>query len=150
MTGVQTCALPISFTFLFDDFLVRLSKRNVNVFVISGNHDSPERIAFGGRLMEKSKIYMSPVYNGIINPITLNDEYGKINIYMVPFIKPNYVRKYFENEEIQSYTDAMNVVIKSLNMNKNERNFLITHQFVTGADRTQSEEISVGDRKSVV
>ena len=80
---------------LFDDFLVRLSKRNLKVFVISGNHDSAERIAFGGRLMDKSGIYMSPVYNGMVEPVTMADEFGDVNIYMLPFVKPSNVRRFF-------------------------------------------------------
>lgn len=134
---------------LFDDFLVELSKRKLHVFVISGNHDSPERIAFGGRLMQASRIYMSPVYDGDIKPVTLNDEYGKINIWMLPFVKPVHVRKFFEDKEIESYTDAMKVVIDSLSVNAEERNIMITHQFVTGADRTDSEDISVGGTDNV-
>lgn len=134
---------------LFDDFLVKLSKRNLEVFVISGNHDSPERIAFGGRLMEASKIYMSPVYDGGLTPVTLEDEYGKINIWMLPFVKPVHVRKFNEDAEISSYTDAMQVAIDNLDVNSNERNVMITHQFVTGADRTESEEISVGGTDNV-
>lgn len=134
---------------LFDDFLVKLSKRNLYVFVISGNHDSPERIAFGGKLMEASKIYMSPVYDGGLSPITLEDEYGKINVWMLPFIKPVHVRKFNEDAEICSYTDAMRVAIDNLNIDVNKRNLMITHQFVTGAERTESEEISVGGTDNV-
>ena len=134
---------------LFDDFLVNLSKRNLYVFVISGNHDSPERIAFGGRLMEASKIYMSPVYDGGLSPVTLEDEHGKINIWMLPFVKPVHIRKFNEDAEISSYTDAMRVAIDNLDINSNERNVMITHQFVTGADRTESEEISVGGTDNV-
>lgn len=134
---------------LFDDFLVKLSKRNLYVFVISGNHDSPERIAFGGRLMEASKIYMSPVYDGGLTPVTLEDDYGKINIWMLPFVKPVHVRKFNEDAEISSYTDAMHVAVDNLNVDANERNLMITHQFVTGSDRTESEEISVGGTDNV-
>ena len=134
---------------LVDDFLVKLSEKNLHVFVISGNHDSPERIAFGGRLMELSKIYMSPVYDGNISPVVLEDEYGKINIWMLPFIKPVHVRKINEDTEINSYTDAMRIAIDDININKNERNVMITHQFVTGAHRTESEEISVGGTDNV-
>ena len=134
---------------LFDDFLVKLSKRNLEVFVISGNHDSPERIAFGGRLMEASKIYMSPVYDGGLSSVTLEDEYGKINVWMLPFVKPVHIRKFNEDAEISSYTDAMQVAIDNLDVNSNERNVMITHQFVTGADRTESEEISVGGTDNV-
>ena len=134
---------------LFDDFLVKLSKRNLYVFVISGNHDSPERIAFGSRLMEASKIYMSPVYDGGLSSVTLEDEYGKINVWMLPFVKPVHIRKFNEDAEISSYTDAMQVAIDNLDVNSNERNVMITHQFVTGADRTESEEISVGGTDNV-
>ena len=134
---------------LFDNFLVRLSKRNLSVFVISGNHDSPERIAFGGRLMETSRIYMSPVYNGEISPVVLEDEFGKINIWMLPFVKPVHVRKFNEDATIASYTDAMRVAIENLDINTEERNVMITHQFVTGAERTESEEISVGGTDNV-
>ena len=134
---------------LFDNFLVRLSGKNVSVFVISGNHDSPERIAFGGRLMQSSNIYMSPVYDGNISPVILEDEYGKINIWMLPFLKPVHVKRFYETEEIVTYTDAMRTIIKNLGINTDERNLMITHQFVTGAERTESEEISVGGSDNV-
>ena len=134
---------------LFDDFLVRLSKRSVKVFVISGNHDSPERIAFGGRLMTESGIYMSPVYNGDISPVVLEDEFGKINIWMLPFVKPANIRRFYEDAEISSYTDAVSVAVEKLDINRDERNIMITHQFVTGADRTESEDISVGGTDNV-
>ncbi|MBR5519019.1 MAG: exonuclease SbcCD subunit D [Clostridia bacterium] len=134
---------------LFDNFLVRLSKRNLKVFVISGNHDSPERIAFGGRLMTESGIYMSPVYDGSISPVVMEDEFGKINIWMLPFVKPSHIRRYNEEAQITSYTDAMAVAIDNLEINTDERNIMITHQFVTGATRSESEEISVGGTDNV-
>ena len=134
---------------LFDNFLYKLSQRNIKVFIISGNHDSAERIAFGSRLFDKSGIYLSPVYDGKISPIELNDDYGKINIYMLPFIKPVHVRRFFPDEEISSYTDAVSTVIKNMNMDNDIRNILITHQFVTGSSRTESEDISVGGSDNV-
>ena len=134
---------------LFDDFLVRLSKRDLKVFVISGNHDSAERIAFGGRLMDKSGIYMSPVYNGQVEPVTLNDDFGEINVYMLPFVKPSNVRRFFLDHEIVSYTDAIKAAVDAMNMDTSKRNILITHQFVTGADRTESEDVSVGGTDNV-
>lgn len=134
---------------LFDDFLVRLSKRGLLVFIISGNHDSAERIAFGGRLMDKSGIYMSPVYNGLVEPIKLTDEYGNINIYMLPFIKPQNVRRFFPDSEIISYTDALKTAVDSMGIDTKARNILITHQFVAGSDRTESEDISVGGTDNV-
>lgn len=134
---------------LFDDFLYKLSQRNMKVFIISGNHDSAERIAFGSRLFDKTGIYMSPVYNGTILPIELNDDFGKINIYMLPFIKPIHVKRFFPDEEISSYTDAVSTVIKNMHLDTGIRNILITHQFVTGASRTESEDISVGGSDNV-
>ena len=140
---------PAEAVMLFDDFLVNLSKRNLQVFIISGNHDSPERIAFGARIMESGGIHLSPVYDGNIMPFTMSDAYGNVNIYMLPFIKPSHVRRYFADEEIVSYTDAVRVAIKHMNVNTDERNILVTHQFVTGATRSDSEEISVGGSDNV-
>ena len=134
---------------LFDDFLVRLSKRNLKVFIISGNHDSAERIAFGGRLMNKSGIYVSPVYNGVIEPVTVADDFGDVNIYMLPFVKPSNVRRFYQESEIVSYTDALKIAIDSMNIDTSKRNILITHQFVTGSVCSESEEISVGGSDNV-
>ncbi len=134
---------------LFDDFLYKLSKRDLKVFVISGNHDSPERIAFGSRLMNRSGIYMSPMYAGQVVPITLTDEYGEADVYMLPFLKPVHVRRYYPDEEITSYTHALRHAISQLNIHPSRRNLLITHQFVTGASRSDSEDISVGGSDNV-
>lgn len=134
---------------LFDDFLFELSKRGLKVFVISGNHDSPERIAFGSRLIDKSGIYISPVYDGVITPIALNDSYGELNVYSLPFIKPINVRRFYPDEKIECYTDAVDVAIKNMNIDEKKRNILITHQFVTGALRSESEDISVGGSDNV-
>ncbi len=134
---------------LFDDFLCQLAERRIEVFVISGNHDSPERIAFGGRLMDRSGVHVSPVYDGAVHPLTLTDEYGPVDIYMLPFVKPAHVRRYFPEAEIASYTDALRVAIEAMNVDPARRNVLITHQFVTGATRSDSEEISVGGTDNV-
>ncbi len=134
---------------LFDDFLCRLVALGVQVFVISGNHDSPERIAFGGRLMDQSGVHVSPVYDGVVHPVTLTDEYGPVDIFMLPFIKPAHVRRYFPDADIASYTDALQVAIEAMPIDPTRRNVLITHQFVTGAARSDSEEISVGGTDNV-
>ena len=134
---------------LFDDFLVRLSERRLQVFVISGNHDSPERIAFGSRIMDAGGIHMSPVYDGKIRPVCLSDAYGEVRIYMLPFIKPAHVRRFHEEMEIPSYTDAVRCAIDDMNIDTGKRNVLVTHQFVTGAARSDSEEISVGGSDNV-
>ncbi len=134
---------------VFDKFLYNISKRNIKVFVISGNHDSAERIAFGSNIMDKSGVYMSPVYDGNIKSVKLQDKYGNINVFMIPFIKPAHVRRYFENKNIETYTDMMRAVIGTINTDFKERNIIITHQFVTGATRCESEEISVGGSDNI-
>ena len=99
---------------LFDDFIVRMAKRSLQVFVISGNHDSAERLAFGNRLMDRSGIHFSPVYNGEITPLSLSDEYGEVKIYMLPFIKPAHVRRFYPEERIETYTDAIRIAIGNM------------------------------------
>ena len=134
---------------LFDDFLWQLARRKVQVFVVSGNHDSPERIAFASRLIDHSGIHLSPVYSGQVAPTTLADEYGPVRFYMLPFVKPTHVRRYFEDKEISSYTDALRVAVDAMAMDKTVRNVLVTHQFVTGAARSESEDVSVGGTDNV-
>lgn len=134
---------------LFDDFLVRLAKRKLQIFVISGNHDSPERLAFGGRLMDASGVHLSPAYNGHIEPFAMEDNFGRVNVYMLPFVKSGHVRRFFPEEKIESYTDALAVAIEDMHFDQTQRNILIAHQFVTGAERSDSEEISVGGLDNV-
>ena len=134
---------------LFDDFLLRLSKRNISVFVISGNHDSSVRLSDHSKLIENQGIYLSPVYDGTLKPVSMEDEYGEINVYMLPFIKPVVVKQYFGDEEINSYTDAVRVAIKHMNVDCNKRNVLVAHQFVLGAATCESEEHIVGGLDSV-
>lgn len=134
---------------LLDDFLYALAKRSLQVFVISGNHDSAERIAFGSRLMEQGGIHMSPVYDGKVMPVSLEDEFGKVDVYMLPFVKPGNIRKFCEDAEIESYTDAIKVALDNMNIDKDNRNIIVTHQFVTGALRSDSEDINVGGSDNV-
>ena len=134
---------------LFDDFLLRLSKRNISVFVISGNHDSSVRLSDHSKLIVNQGIYLSPVYDGTLKPVSMEDEYGEINVYMLPFIKPVVVKQYFSDEEILSYTDAVRVAIKHMNVDCNKRNVLVAHQFVLGAATCESEEHIVGGLDSV-
>ena len=135
----------------FDDFLVRLAALDIPVFIISGNHDSPERLSFGNRLMDSAGIYLSPVYNGDIEPVSIEDEHGPVDVFMLPFIKPVHVRKAFsdEAESIVSYTDAVRTAVDHMPVDKERRSILITHQFVTGAQRCESEELSVGGSDNV-
>ena len=133
---------------LFDDFLVRLARRDLQVFVISGNHDSPERLAFGNRLMDGSGIHISPVYGGELTPWYLEDAYGRAAVWLLPFIKPAYVRRFFP-EEIKDSTQALKKALEGLPLDTADRNILVAHQFVTGAERSDSEEFSVGGADNV-
>ena len=134
---------------LLDDFLFQLSQRHLPVLIISGNHDSPERLSFGGRLMEGAGIYLSPAYNGSITPITLSDAYGNVKFWLLPFVKPAHVRRYFPDESIENYTDAIRVALQHMNLDVDTRNVLLTHQFITGAETCESEEIHVGGSDNV-
>ena len=132
---------------LFDGFLTALADRGTHVFVISGNHDSPERIAFGSRLMEKSRVYMAPVYDGHVSPIELRDAYGSVYVYMLPFVKPAVVKKCWPEEGIETYEDAVGCAVAHMKEEAfvpEARNVLVAHQLVIGASRCDSEEVSVG------
>lgn len=188
---------------LFDEFLTQLAALRLRVFIIAGNHDSPERIAFGNRLMDRSGIYLSPVYDGHVKRITCPDTassvtlsatnavdlnagtrsvtsafvtlsaanavdlnagthsvesastsaaasiYPPVDVYLLPFLKPANVRRFYPEETIESYTDAMRVAIAHMDIDPTHRNLLVTHQFVTGASRSDSEDISVGGSDNV-
>lgn len=154
---------------LFDWFLTELSNRRVPVFAISGNHDSAERIAFGSGLMSEKKVFFSPVYDGQIRRVTLEDEFGLLHVWLMPFLKPTTVRQALKKEEgreengesslengnemmvmdpkqeeIHGYQSALDAVIRRMDVNREERNVLVAHQFVTGAARCESEELNVG------
>lgn len=133
---------------LFDGFLTDLA-RMTEVFVLSGNHDSPERIAFGGRIMGASGVHLSPVYSGTLAPVTLKGDIGEVAVYMLPFVRPAHVRRFHPDEDIKTYTDAVRVALAHADETSAERRVLVAHMFVTGASRTDSEDISVGGADNV-
>lgn len=134
---------------LLDGFLTELRTRGVPVLLISGNHDSPERLAFGGRVMDSCGIHISPVYDGALAPVTLHDEFGPVHVWLLPFVKPAHVRRWFPDADIESYTDAMAEAVAHMDIDTAARNVLVTHQFVTGGTRSGSEELSVGGTDNV-
>ena len=134
---------------LFDDFLCRLVKRQLPVLIISGNHDSPERLAFGNRLLEQAGVHISPVYSGTTQSVTLTDSHGDVTFWLLPFVKPAHVKRFFPDFGIESYTDALRVAVENMGVDPTGRNVLLTHQFVTGAATCESEEISVGGSDNV-
>ena len=133
---------------LFDTFLTALKHKNIPTFIISGNHDSAERLSFGRHLFENAEIYMSGTYEEEILKKTLTDEFGEVDIYLLPFLKPQQIEVAEGEEKPQNYTEAIKLVLDRLNINQNNRNVLVAHQFVGGGtvepERTDSETQSVG------
>ena len=137
---------------LFDWFLTQLNSRKLPVFVIGGNHDSVERLSFGAQIMEESGVYLTQSYDGKVVPVRLEDEYGPVNLWMLPFLKPAMVKRFFPEQDIVTYQDALETVIGKMELNREERNLLIAHQFVTGAVTGGSEdsvEVFVGGVENV-
>lgn len=129
---------------VLDGFLTELSRKNRAVFMISGNHDSPERLSFGSGLLCQQGVYVSPVYDGSCRKICLEDEYGRVSIHLLPYVKPSVVRHALEEESVDTYQAAVAAAIDRMEIDCRERNVLVAHQFVTGAARCESEEILVG------
>ena len=163
---------------LLDDFLEKAAELCPAVFMISGNHDSAERIAFGSGLMEKSGVYLSPVYGGSLKRVRLEDGEGPVDFYLLPFVRPVNIRKALEAQgpenggsaetpdaseyrdaqepqedqdvkEIHSYTEAVARALEGLPVDPGARSVLVSHQFVTGALRCESEEVSIGGLDNV-
>jgi len=129
---------------VLDGFLTSLADQGIPVFLISGNHDSPERIAFGAEIMSGRRVYVSPVYDGTGRSIVMEDQYGPVTIWLLPFLKPAAVRHVFPDQEIGTYEEAVRTAVDHLDVDTGMRNVLVAHQFVTGAVRCESEEVSVG------
>ncbi len=138
---------------LFDDFLVGLTELGVRIFLISGNHDSAERISYAGRLLRESHVFISPRFDGTIRPVPISDEYGTVNVYLIPYIHPSLVRNAWPDEKIDSYEDAMRVLLHKSEVDPNARNLAVAHQFVTAGshrpEETDSEEKHVGGLDNV-
>ena len=133
---------------LFDEFLSRLAAV-CPVYIISGNHDSAERLAFGGRLLAQSKVYVSPVYDGTVTTEEQTDEFGTVQFHLLPFLKPAQVRRHFPEETIDSYTDAVRAALSGIDLQDGKRHVLLAHQLVTGSERCESEELSIGGSDNV-
>lgn len=133
---------------MLDDFLTRLSDVT-KVMMISGNHDSPERLAYAGRLLSSRGVYVSPVYDKTVRRVDLEDRFGCVHFYLLPYIRPSMAARFFELEDAGSYTDAVRAAIGAMDVDFSQRNVLLSHQFVTGASVCESEEILVGGLENV-
>jgi DNA repair protein SbcD/Mre11 len=139
---------PANAVNIFDEFITKLNQRDIKVFIISGNHDSPERLNFGKEIMGKNQIFIAGTYKGEMDRIELTDEYGVINIYLLPYIKPSYVSNFIKDVAVDTYETAAKLVIDSATINRDQRNILVAHQFVTnagiGPETSDSEVLSIG------
>ena len=146
-------APPAEAVKVFDKFLTELADGRISVFIISGNHDSPERLGFAGRIMQDRKVYICSVFQGQAEKVTLKDEFGPINFYMLPFIKPAHAGRFYEDSRFETYNDALQAVCGSVRLNKEERNIIALHQFVTYPgtlpELSDSENISAGGLENV-
>lgn len=134
---------------VLDGFLTGLADRKIQIFAVAGNHDSPERMAFGAQLMSGRGVFLSPVYDGKAACMELSDSWGKICVHLLPFVKPATVRHAFTEEEIESYQEAVELAVSHMEVDTDCRNVLVAHQFVTGASRCESEEVTVGGLDNV-
>jgi exonuclease SbcD len=132
---------------VFDDFLCKLSAKKIDAYIISGNHDSDERLHFGSRLFEQSGIHIASKYNGTMYCHSVEDDFGTVHIYLLPFVKASQVRHYFPDAEINNYHDAVEVVIRETEINPAERNVIVAHQFVAG--RKELPQIGGSENVSV-
>lgn len=139
---------PAEAVVLFDEFLTKLSMLKKEVFIISGNHDSEERLSFGSSLFGAEGIHIAPVFDGKVQKFSMYDTYGEICIYLLPFVKPSTVRRFYD-EEISDYTQALKTILAHTEVDISKRNILVAHQFVTGSLRCDSEEITVGGLDNV-
>ncbi len=138
---------PLEAVMLLDEFLNQLEIDGLSVFLISGNHDSPERLSFGAKRMEKSGLYIKSIFDGDLSPVTLTDEYGDVNFYSLPFIRISNVNHVF-NTQFRDYSQAVSYVIKKANPDFSQRNVILSHQYVAGASFSESES-SIGGIDSV-
>ncbi len=132
---------------MLNDFLSQIHSLGQDIYIISGNHDSPERIGFGSDILHCAGVYVAGKYNGKLCKVTKSDEFGKINIFLLPYIKPSFVNNLLSEEDKIPGLDhetAVRMALETTPPDKSERNILLAHQFVYGATRMDSEEIIVG------
>lgn len=140
---------PIDAVEIMDEFLSALADLDIFIIIIGGNHDSVARLSFGSKILEKSRVFISPAFNGTIEKVELSDEFGKINFYLLPYIRPINVKRVYENFSGEGFTEALQFVINKMQPDTSYRNVLVSHQFVTGAQKSDSEVLYVGGSENV-
>ena len=129
---------PLEAVLLLDNFLNNLAIDGLTVILISGNHDSAERLSFGAERMKKSGLYIKSIFDGNFTPVTLTDEYGEVNFYSIPFIRISHVNHVF-GTEIKDYSEAFAFAVEQMKLDTSKRNVLLSHQYVAGASFSESE-----------
>ena len=133
---------------LLDDFITALSEKGIAVCAVSGNHDSPERLDFGSRIMGARGVHIAGTFKGRMEKVTFTDSYGEVYVYLLPFIKPAAAEPFFGAEKTGSYFDAVSAAVGASGIDTSKRNVLVAHQFVTSSGeeplRCDSETVSVG------
>ena len=135
---------------LLDYFLTTVSQMGKMVFLISGNHDSDERLQFGSQLLRAKQVYIAGRYDGVVEHVELEDEFGPFHVWMLPYVKASRVAHYFPKEDTSSYDAAFRTAIGSCEIDEKERNIILVHQFVTGKSEdpqlsgSESSMVSVG------
>ena len=129
---------------LFDRFVSELAAMGRQVFIISGNHDSAQRISYFSALVRSVGVYVTEAFEGRMQSVTLSDEYGELTVWMLPFLRPQQVKRFLPEEKIVTYQDAMQAVLRQTPIDGKKRNILLCHQFITGAVKSDSEEHTVG------
>jgi len=139
---------PAEAVTLFDGFLTELAAQGTLVFAISGNHDAPERVSYGSQLFSAKGVYLSTLFDGEVRCAEVTDAFGKLRIFLLPFVRPVQVQQAY-GIETESYSDALREIVERLQINTAERNILVAHQFITGASRSESEEMYIGGLDNV-
>ena len=128
----------------FDAFVTRLAPAGIRVLVISGNHDSAQRISYFSALVRNAGVYVSEEFTGTVQTVALSDAFGEVRFGLLPFLKPIQARRFYPDEKIETYEDAVRAVLRHSPVDPAARNVLVCHQFVTGAETCDSEETAVG------
>lgn len=127
---------------LFDSFLTALCEMEIPVYIISGNHDAAGRISYFSGLLEKSGVYVSAAFDGTLQSMETPD--GTAVIHLLPFLRPADVRKWYPDEPIATYEDAVRAVFSHSSVDKSRINILLCHQFITGGAVCDSEQFAIG------
>ncbi len=138
---------------LVDWFLGEAVATGAHVLAVPGNHDSAERVAYASGLLARQGVHLPPVFDGTVARCTLEDAYGPVTFWLVPFLKPATVRPFFPDDAVETYTDALRLVVASCEVDPNGRNVALAHQFVTAGsvepERSDSEVAPVGGLDNV-